>query len=115
MFIKTLVLASLASLALATDTTCAANSPGTGPSITPDTAAAFTASSELSALSIAALTPSCYLKAFSNETGLPIHSYLLETYTLDTYDTDSCAEYCRYVACDLLFKGKLEANDRLFQ
>lgn len=94
MFIKSLVIASLASLALASGPACTAEPAGSGPAITPDTAAAFVASSELGQTALDAATPDCYLQAFANKQGLPTNSYLVETYSMSSYDPVACAQYC---------------------
>ncbi|GAB7357499.1 hypothetical protein MBLNU459_g0033t1 [Dothideomycetes sp. NU459] len=94
MFIKAVLFSSLAALAIAGDASCSAEPAGAGPAISPDTADAFSASTELSDLATNAATPDCYLQAFSNKQGLPQGSYLLNTYTLDAYDPEACKQYC---------------------
>lgn len=93
MFITSLVLASLASLTLASDA-CFAEPAGSGPTISPDTAAAFVASTDLEDISFSATAPDCYLQAFASQSGLPTNSYLMNTYSMDAYDSAACSQYC---------------------
>ncbi|APA11511.1 hypothetical protein sscle_08g062810 [Sclerotinia sclerotiorum 1980 UF-70] len=67
---------------------------GAAPTSTPDTAEAFLADSQYTAISDVAATPQGYNLAFKNLQGSSQTTSYLGYKTLDSYDTVNCASYC---------------------
>lgn len=68
--------------------------PSKGPAISPDTAAQFSSSSELSNTATEAVTPSGYERSFVNQSGSSQQIGYLTYKTYDTYDVQGCADFC---------------------
>lgn len=65
-----------------------------GPTISPDTAAAFSSSAELSGTARGASTPSGYQQAFVDQSGSSQQIGYLTYKTYQTYDVQGCADAC---------------------
>lgn len=76
-------------------TTCSQPQPtGSGPVTHPDTASAFLANSVYDGIAQSAITPDGYTLAFSDVQGATSQAGYLGYYTLTSYDTLTCAQYC---------------------
>ncbi|KAL8652092.1 MAG: hypothetical protein Q9226_004414, partial [Calogaya cf. arnoldii] len=73
---------------------CAPQPAGSGSVPTPDTAAAFRASTELQDFATNAPTPDGYSQAFSNKDGSLSASKYMGLHTIKSYDTLLCASLC---------------------
>ncbi|KAI5250425.1 hypothetical protein E4T43_00013 [Aureobasidium subglaciale] len=78
----------------ARDVTCAKQPTGAGPVTSPDTPEAFAANQDLSNAARNAITPNGYGSAFTNLQGATTGSNFLMQYTLNSYDTLTCASRC---------------------
>ncbi|GME34911.1 uncharacterized protein ALTATR162_LOCUS512 [Neofusicoccum parvum] len=79
---------------LAKGGSCEAQNSGSGPTVTPDTPEAFTASSELSNAASLDLTPDGYTGAFTYLKGATSSTGHMGYSTLQSYDTSLCALLC---------------------
>ncbi|KAJ4399432.1 hypothetical protein N0V91_009441 [Didymella pomorum] len=73
---------------------CAVQPAGYGPLVTPDTAAAFSTSTDLSSIARAASTPSGYKQSFVDKNGSSQQIGYLTFKTYNSYDVQGCADAC---------------------
>ncbi|KAF3009730.1 hypothetical protein E8E13_009180 [Curvularia kusanoi] len=73
---------------------CDAQPAGSGPVPSPDTAAAFSASSDFSTAATGASTPSGYKQSFVNLSGSSQQAGYLTYKTFTSYDVQGCADAC---------------------
>jgi len=74
--------------------TCTKLSLGKGPTISPDTASAFSGSKDLAALANDAPTPANYTQSFKNLNASSSADNYLGYIELESYDTNACASNC---------------------